>query len=175
MPRIAYAEPGQEAQGATAVYDQLKQDMGVVPNLAKLVGHSGPATQGMGALLDVYFKQLSLDPKIREMAYLTTARFNGCAYCQGHHGPLGKKAGLTDGQIDQLDESGFNSADFSDAEQAVIRFAFETSRDVKASDEAIEGLKRHYDHAQIAEIAFVVSTANFIQRIGKNFGAELEQ
>ncbi len=175
MPRIAYAEPGQEARDATAVYDQLKEDMGIVPNLAKLLGHSGPATRGMGALLETYFKQLSLEPKIREIAYLTAARFNECGYCQGHHEPLAKKTGLTEGQINQLDESGFDSPDFNDAEKAVIRFAFETSRDVKASEPAVEDLKRHYSLTQIAEIAFVVAMANFVQRIGKNFGAELEQ
>jgi uncharacterized peroxidase-related enzyme len=175
MPRIPYAEEGQEAAGAKPVYDQIKQGMGMVPNVVKLLGHSGPATQAMGANLDVYFNQLSLDPKLRELVYLTVARLNGCAYCQGHHVPAGKQAGLTDGQIDQLDESGFASGDFTDAEQAAIRFAYETTRDVKASDEAMEALKAHYDNEQIAEIAFVVAAANFIQRIGKNLGVELEK
>jgi len=174
MARIPYAEENQAAEGAKSVYDQLKQGMGVVPNVVKLLGHSGPATQGMGALLDVYFNQLSLDPKLREIAYLTVARFHGCAYCQGHHVPLGKQAGLSDDQIEQLDESGFDSDDFTPAERAVIRFAYETSRDVKASDEVIDALKEHFDHEQIAEIAFVVASGNFIQRIGTNFGAELE-
>jgi uncharacterized peroxidase-related enzyme len=174
MPRIPYAEPGQEAEGARPVYEQIKQGMGLVPNVVKLLGHSGPATQAMGANLDVYFNQLSLSPKVREIAYLTVARFNGCAYCQGHHVPAGKQAGLSDAQIEQLDEKGFSSGDFSPAEQVVIRFAYETTRDVKCSDEAMNALKEHYDNKAIAEIAFVVATGNFIQRIGKNLGVELE-
>lgn len=174
MPKIPYAEPGQEAEGAKPVYDQLKKGMGVVPNLVKLLGHSGPVTQAMGTNLDVYFNQLSLDPKLREIAYLTVARLNDCGYCQGHHVPAGKRAGLSDAQIGQLGESGFSSGDFSPAEQAVIRFAYETTRDVKASDEAVAALNEHYDHKQIAEIAFVVALGNFIQRIGKNLGVELE-
>ena len=86
----------------------------------------------------------------------------------------GKQAGLSDAQIEQLDEKGFSSGDFSPAEQVVIRFAYETTRDVKCSDEAMNALKEHYDNKAIAEIAFVVATGNFIQRIGKNLGVELE-
>lgn len=174
MAKINYAEKGEEAQGATGVYQQLEQDLGVVPNIAKLVGHSGPPTQALGSILDVYFKQLSIGPKLREIAYLTVAKYNGCAYCQGHHVPAGKEAGLTDGQIEQLNESGATSDDFTAAEQAVIRFAYETTRHVEASQEAIEALKKHYDEKSIAEIAFVVAGGNFIQRIGRNLGVELE-
>lgn len=174
MAKIPYAQKGQEAQGATPVYQQMEQGMGLVPNVLKLVGHSGPVTQAMGTSLDVYFNQLSLDPKLREIAYLTAAKYNGCAYCQGHHVPAGKQAGLTGAQIEQLDESGFNSEDFSAAERAVIRFAYETTRNVEASAEATDALKSHFDHQKVVEVAFVVACANFIQRIGKNLGVELE-
>ncbi len=173
MPRIPYAQEGQEAAGAKPVYAALKQSFGMVPNLVKVVGHSGPATQGLGALLDAYFK-LSLAPRVREIAYLTVARHNGCAYCQGHHVPLAKKAGLSQEQIDLLGEAGFASDKLTEAERAVVRFAFETSRSVAASDAAIEALKSHFSVVEVAEIAFVVAAANFNQRIGRNLGAELE-
>lgn len=174
MPQIAYAHEGQEAQGATPHYDAMKQGLGLVPNVMKLLGHSGPATETMGTMLDAYFNKLSIDAKLREIAYLTVSQYNGCGYCQGHHVPAGKLAGLSDAQIDQLNESGFTSPDFSEAEQAVIRFALETTRDVAASQQALDQLKTHYSEHEIAEIAFVVATGNFIQRIGKNLGAELE-
>ncbi|MCA1778906.1 MAG: carboxymuconolactone decarboxylase family protein [Xanthomonadaceae bacterium] len=174
MPRIQYAQEGQEAAGATEVYKQFKEGLGMVPNVVKLLGHSGAATQALGTILNIYYQQLGIDAKTREIAYLTVARFNDCDYCQGHHVPAGKQAGLTDDQIDQLGENGFDSSDFSAGERAIIRFAFETSRDVEASDEALEALKANYSLEQIAEIVFVVAAANFIQRVGKNLGAELE-
>lgn len=175
MPRIPYAQEGQEAAGAKPVYEALKKSFGMVPNLVKLVGHSGPATQGLGALLDVYFTKLSLAPRVREIAYLTVARHNRCAYCQGHHVPLAKQAGLSQDQIDLLGEAGFQSEKLTDAERAVVRFAYETSHNVAASDEAVEALKRHFSVPEVVEIAFVAAAGNFIQRIGRNFGAELER
>ncbi len=175
MPRIQYAEEGTEAEGATQVYANLKASFGMVPNLVKLLGHSGPATQALGALLESYVHQLSLEPRIREMAYLTVARSHQCAYCIRHHTFFAKQAGITDAEIALFGEPGFTSEQLNQAERAVVRFALETTKKVVASDEALAELKKGYNLTQIAEIAFVVATANFIQRIGKNLGVELEQ
>jgi len=174
MPRISYAQEGEEAAESTAVYNSLKEDMGMVPNLVKLVGHSGGATQAMGALLDNYFNNLSIHPKIREIAYLTATKFNGCSYCLGHHTMFGKEAGLSQEQIDAITENGAEGDNFTEKEKAVIQFAHETTKNVDASDEAVEALKKHFNNKEVAEIATAVAAANFIQRIGKNFGAELE-
>jgi len=174
MARIPYAEEGTEAEGAKDVYSNLKTSLGMVPNLVKLLGHSGPATQAMGAILETYFQHLSLTTRIREMAYLTVARYHRCAYCIGHHTFFAKQAGLTNEEIALLGEPGFTNNRLAEAEQAVVRFAYETTKSVVASDEAIAALKKYYSLTQIAEIAFVVAAANFIQRIGKNLGVEFE-
>jgi AhpD family alkylhydroperoxidase len=174
MPRTTYAHEGQEAPEATPVYENIKKGFGMVPNVVKLLGHSGPATQAMGALLDVYFGKLSLTPRIREIAYLTVARANGCSYCQGHHVPMAKAAGLSDGQIARLGPDGFDSPEFLEAERAVIRFAYETTKQVAASDAALEAVQKSFSPKEVAELAFVAAAGNFIQRIGKNLGAELE-
>lgn len=147
----------------------------MVPNLLKVLGHSGPATQAMGAILDTYFHQLSLEPRIREIAYLTVARSNQCTYCIGHHTMLAKQAGIIDEEIALLGEAGISHVQFSEGERAVIRFALETTKNVVAEDATLEELQKAFSLAQVAEIAFVVAAANFIQRIGKNFGIELEQ
>ena len=82
---------------------------------------------------------------------------------------------MTDEEITLLGESGVTSSHFSEGEQAVIRFALETTKNVSASDEALAGLRKNFPLNQVVEIAFVVATGNFIQRIGKNFGVELER
>lgn len=174
MPRIPYAHEGQESAQATAVYKDIKKGFGMVPNVVKLLGHSGPATQALGAVLDAYFKGLSLAPAIREAAYLTVARANGCAYCQGHHVPMARQAGLSDAQIAVLGPEGFESALLSEPQRAAVRFAYETTKQVAASDAALDAVKKHFSVKEVAELAFVAAAGNFIQRIGKNLGAELE-
>ena len=174
MPRIDYAKPGEEAKGATPVYEQIKEGFGMVPNLVQLVGHSGPVAQVLGTILDTYFNQLALDPRLREIAYLTVARHNECPYCTGHHTMFAKQAGLSDEEISLLGDAGMSSDKFSGAEKSIIKYALETTKNVKAELGTIEGLKKYFSLEQIVEIAFAVSAGNFIQRIGKNFEAELE-
>lgn len=86
-----------------------------------------------------------------------------------------KQAVMTDKEIALLGESGLSSPGFSEGEKAVICFALETTKHVAASDEAHAALQKSFPKNQVLEIAFVVATANFTQRIGKNFGIELEQ
>ncbi|PCI40375.1 MAG: hypothetical protein COB53_01220 [Elusimicrobia bacterium] len=174
MPKIPYAEEGTEAPEATAVYGFIKQQVGMVPNFIKLMGHSGPATEALGAILDSYLNKLSIAPRIREIAYLTVARANDCGYCQGHHVPMGKGSGLTDEQIAVLGPEGYDNPLLSKAEQAVVRFAYETTKNVAAEDETTKSLKKHFSSKEIVEIAYVTASGNFIQRIGKNLGVELE-
>ncbi|MCA9408787.1 MAG: carboxymuconolactone decarboxylase family protein [Candidatus Omnitrophica bacterium] len=174
MARIEYAEKGQEAPEASAIYESIAVDFKMIPNIIKLVGHSGAATQGLGTVIGIYFKKLKLDPRVKEIAYLTVARENQCQYCQGHHTMYAKQAGLSDEEISLLGDNGITSENFSEAERAVIKFALETTRNVKASDEVLNVLKKSFNLNQIVEIAFVVAAANFIQRIGKNFEADLE-
>lgn len=174
MPRIPYAHEGTEAAGATPYYQAIKAKFGVVPNLVKLVGHSGPATEALVGQLDVYFSRLTLPVRVREIAYLAAAKTNGCAYCQGHHTPLAQKAGLSAAQIDALSDADRAATVLSPEEAAVVRFSIETTRNVAASDAAHAALAEHFRPELIAEIAVVVASANFIQRIGRNFGVELE-
>ncbi len=174
MPRIPYAEEGHEAEGARPFYAAIKEKFGMVPNLVKLVGHSGPATEGLVGLLDVYFSKLTLPVRIREIAYLTAAKANGCAYCTAHHTGIAKKADLTDDQIASLSDVTSARANLTASEAAVVQFAVETTRLVVASEAAHAALREHFSVPMITEIAFVVASANMIQRIGRNFGVTLE-
>lgn len=81
---------------------------------------------------------------------------------------------MTDEEIALLGGSGLSNSEFSEGEKAVIRFALETTKNVIASDDAHTELQKAFPVHHVVEIAFVVATANFIQRIGKNFGIELE-
>ncbi|MBI2391210.1 MAG: carboxymuconolactone decarboxylase family protein [Deltaproteobacteria bacterium] len=171
MPRFPYAHEGEEAEAARPFYAAIKEKFGMVPNLVKLVGHSGPATEALVQLLDIYTTKLALPARIREIAYLTAAKANGCGYCTAHHTRLALGAGLTEAQIAALPST---DGLFTHAEEAVALFALETTRAVAASDEAVAHLREHFAPKLVAEIAFVVAAANFIQRIGRNFGVELE-
>jgi alkylhydroperoxidase family enzyme len=60
-------------------YDTAQKVVGRVLNFHKVVGHSPRALQGF-VTLSVAMKEMKLDRKLRELAYLRTAQLNGCQY-----------------------------------------------------------------------------------------------
>ena len=79
--------------------DAVHKQLGVVPNLMKLVGHSPAALEGFLALSGALAKG-RLDLGLRERIALTVAEFNACDYCLAAHSYLGRNlAKLDEGEI----------------------------------------------------------------------------
>lgn len=62
---------------------------------------------------------------------------------------------------------------FTEAEQAAIAYALETTREVQVSDAAFARAARHFDTRQLVELAVAVAFANFNNRMTDPFLIEL--
>jgi alkylhydroperoxidase family enzyme len=60
-------------------YDTAEKVVGSVLNFHKVVAHSPRALEGY-VMLSVALKEMKLDRKLRELAYLRTAQLNHCHY-----------------------------------------------------------------------------------------------
>ncbi len=60
-------------------YDTAQKVVGRVLNFHKVVAHSPRALEGY-VTLSVALKEMRLDRKLRELAYLRTAQLNHCRY-----------------------------------------------------------------------------------------------
>src|SRR5271169_7200505 len=87
MSRIAI--PAREATPAASkpLLDAVEKQLGVVPNLFRLVALSPAALQGYLGLNGALSK--ALDVKTRERIALAVAQVNGCDYCLSAHTYLG--------------------------------------------------------------------------------------
>jgi uncharacterized peroxidase-related enzyme len=110
----------------------------------------------------------SVDRRVKTMLYLATSYANGCAFCIASNLPGGRKAGLTEAELEALEAGQFDS--FSPAEQAALRYAREITSTARAAT-AREALFDHFTHEQIVEITLVVAMANFTNRF--NNGLEI--
>jgi uncharacterized peroxidase-related enzyme len=146
----------------------VKEQLGVVPNLFRLVGTSPAALEGYLALNGALAKG-ELEAQTRERIALAVAEVNGCDYCLSAHTYLGK-----------------NLAKLSDAEMAANRDGH--SADAKAdvavgfavklvkgrghvSDADVRAVKdAGYNDAQVIEIVLHVALntlTNYINEVGK--------
>ena len=112
-----------------------------------------------------------LERRIKELVYLTCSYTNQCAFCTAAHTATGKKAGITEQEMQSLQAGQDPGQDggFSEPERAAIRYARELTRTANAA--ATRGaLAAHFNDEQIVEITLVAATANWTNRFNSGLG-----
>jgi alkylhydroperoxidase family enzyme len=75
VPPLADA---QASDAAKTLFQGIHAKFGAVPNIFRTMGHAPEVLEGTLGLNKAI--QSSLDPKLRELAYLKTAQLNNCHY-----------------------------------------------------------------------------------------------
>ena len=116
-----------------AIFDNLKNALGFVPNLYAIMAYSDTA---LGNYLQLQNGKTSLSKKEKELVNLVVSQENGCRYCQSAHTVLGKMNGFTD---DQILEIRGGSASFDPKFDALVRLTSEiTALRGKPSQETLD-------------------------------------
>lgn len=146
----------------------VKEQLGVVPNLFRLVANSPVALEGYLSLSGALNKG-TLPGPTRERIALAIAEINGCAYCLSAHTYLGKNlAKLDDAEI-KANRSGASTDAKADA---AVRFAAAVARERGHVGEAeVKAIKAAgYSDAHIIEIVLHVALntwTNYINEVAK--------
>lgn len=82
-----------------AIFDQLKNNLGFVPNLYATYAYSDTALENY---LTFSNAKTSLSAKEREVVNLAVSQVNECIYCLSAHTAIGKMNGFSDEQILEL-------------------------------------------------------------------------
>jgi AhpD family alkylhydroperoxidase len=115
---------------------------------------------------------MTLDPKLRELAYIRTSEINSCNYCLDHHKRGGRKAGLDERHVNET-ESYSDNAIYDDIQRDALQYADEVTRNVVVSDDLVERLKGKLSDRELVELAATVALANFTNRISETLRLEL--
>jgi len=79
------------------IFEGMKKQMGMVPNVYVAIGNSGPALKATLAIQENLGKG-EFDGKEQETIALSVAEANSCDYCLSAHTAVGKMKGLTEYQ-----------------------------------------------------------------------------
>ncbi|MEO8304394.1 MAG: carboxymuconolactone decarboxylase family protein, partial [Betaproteobacteria bacterium] len=146
----------------------VKKQLGVVPNLMKLIGNSPAALEGYLSLNGALAKG-TLGVKLRESIALAVAEHNGCDYCLSAHDYLGRNvAKLKDGEIDLAREGRSTDA----RTNAALRFARRVAESRgRVSDTEIAVLRNAgFDEASVIEIVVNVALnvlTNYVNNVAQ--------
>jgi uncharacterized peroxidase-related enzyme len=168
MNRITIPTTEQTPAASLPLLDAVKKQLGVVPNLMKLVGNSPAALEGYLSLNAALGKGV-LDAKTRERIALAIAEINGCSYCLSAHTYLGKNlAKLNDTEI-----AANRNGDSSDPKAAAaVHFAASVATERgHISDADLSAVKAAgYTQAEIVEIVMHVALntlTNYINEVAQ--------
>jgi uncharacterized peroxidase-related enzyme len=169
MSRIATPATIEDAPAASRpMLDAVKKQLGVAPNLFRLVSNSPAALEGYLGLSGALAKG-ALPAATRERVALAVAEINGCDYCLSAHTYLGKNlAKLDDAEIAANRSGGSNDP----KADAAVRFAAKVARERgHVSEEDLRAVQlAGWTDAQVIEIVLHVALntwTNYINEVAK--------
>lgn len=135
----------------------VERQLGVVPNLFRMVATSPAALEGYLGMLGALSKG-TLPAATRERIALAVAGVNGCSYCLSAHTYLGKNVARLDDAEMEANRQGRSHDRQADA---AVRFAVKVASERgHVTDADVQAVKAAgYDDAQVVEI---------VQHVGLN-------
>lgn len=168
MSRISIPSVENSLDASKPLLAAVQKQLGVVPNLMKLVGHSPAALEGYLSLSGALGKG-NLSAPMRERIALTVAQYNGCDYCLSAHSYLASHiAKLSNAEIDAARQARSEDARTEVALQFALRVAEARGR-VSDADLATVRLAG-FDEAAILEIVAHVAVnvlTNYINNVAQ--------
>jgi len=168
MSRISIPAPDATPVATLPLLDAVKKQLGVVPNLMKVIGNSPAALNGYLGLNDALAKG-TLGAKTGERIALAIAEINACGYCLAAHTYLGRNVA----KLDDAEIAANRSGGSSDPKaNAAVRFAASVARERgHVSDAAVRAVKdAGYDDAQVMEIVVHVALntlTNYVNEVAQ--------
>lgn len=167
MSRIVIPSRDHSPAASQPLLDAVGKQLGVIPNLFRLVGLSTAALQAYLGFSGGLTK--TLDLKTRERIALAVAEVNGCDYCLSAHTYLG----LNLAKLDAAEITRNRAGRSGDAKaDAAVRFAASVATQRgKVADQDLAAVRgAGFSDAQIVEIVAVVAEnvfTNFINNVAE--------
>ncbi len=146
-------------------------------NIDRILLHSPPLTRGWNSMFGAIRNQLSLPPKLRELAIVSIGVLNGADYEYRHHAPEFLKAGGTSKQLAALEDvpaAMENMELFDEAERATLALACEMTRDVTVTEDTMKRVRAVLPDEQVVELAGTIAGYNMVSRFVVAMGIEPE-
>jgi uncharacterized peroxidase-related enzyme len=150
MSRISIPTVDNSLDATKPLLAAVHKQLGVVPNLMKLVGYSPAALEGYLSLSGALGKG-KLNAQLRERIALTVAEYNGCDYCLSAHDYLGRNVA----KVSSTELDAARSARSEDARtEAALQFALRVAQSRgRVSDAELATLRlAGFDEASTIEI-----------------------
>jgi alkylhydroperoxidase family enzyme len=147
--------PYLEDKDASPEVLRILKDRPVVLNVQRMTANAQGIFVERSRLSNALFTKIKLDPRLREIAILRTAKDCHSVYEWTQHVPAAKHVGVSEEQIASI-EKWESALCFSELERLVLQLTDEVNANVKGSRETVAGLKRHLSAGEIIELLSII-------------------
>lgn len=147
-----------------AIFDNLKKNLGFVPNLYAYYAKNETA---LGDYLALQNRKSTLSTKEREVVNLVVSQYNGCRYCQSAHTVLGKMNGFTEEQVLEI-RTGRASFDAKTDSLAKFTLAVAENRGQVSEEVKEDFFNAGYSESNMIDILMVIGDkiiSNYIHNL----------
>lgn len=169
MPRLPYPD-------ARTASPEVSETLAALPlrlNVFSMVAHAETALRPWLRYGAALLTELALDPVLRELAVLEVARLSGSRYEWVQHETIALALGATRAQVDGVESGALDG--LAEPERAVVAFAREAVLEVRASDAALDAVRRHLPPREVVELLLVVGHYMAIARLAETTGIEVDE
>jgi uncharacterized peroxidase-related enzyme len=165
MPRYLPVQPEAANDTVKTVYAEIDQRFGIVPNFIKTLAHSDRVLKPVTDAYVSLTSQTGLSEKLTQLVILKVSRLDKCQYMVDRHTALAKVAGLSDEQLQAMDDYSETDA-FSFYEKEALRLVeLVRSTPDEISSEFWTQLDNHFTSDQVVEMISLIGFQGMINRL----------
>lgn len=170
MARLPLIDPAATHGDIRASFDRMP----VVLNIFRMMAHAEanfiPAMRFANSILH---KQ-KLSHVNRELLILQVAQRQGGVYEWRQHVPIALGVGVTQKQIDGLEQGNYADAAFNAAEQALLAFGTEVIDNVRVPEPVFSALRNHFSEQEIVESILAIGFYMTMARLTEATDVDLD-
>jgi alkylhydroperoxidase family enzyme len=134
-------------------------------NLDRTLLHSPAFAKGWSALMGAVRTQLSIPPRLRELAICAVAVLNGADYEFHHHAPELKAAGATPALLEAVRRLDLTDPALDPADRAVLQLTIEMTRQVNVEESTFAAVRAVLPSPQhLVELTGTIAAYNLVSR-----------
>lgn len=161
MARIPYADLNHAE--AKPIVERIIAERGGVLHLYQMLLHSPPVASGWLNYLTSIRHLSTLPGALRELVIMRVAVINGAPYEAEQHAPIALKEGVTQAQLDDLNDWQASSK-FDDTQRAVLAYTDAMTKNIQVSPEVFAAVKAQLSERLLVELTATVAAYNMVSR-----------
>ena len=170
MARLPYVDPRTAPAEVRDLLARLPADL----NVFRMMAHAETDFRPLVQLGTAILGRQKLSPALRELTILRVAALSAARYEWVQHVPIAAATGVTPEQVAAVERDDVEATCFGALERAVLRFATEVVRDVRASDATFATLAGMLSAQEIVELILTVGYYMLIARLLETTAVDLE-